>query len=118
MQPHAHIAQTLERAWGHKDLAALGSILADQLNWYESPLGTPLTTRPAVIERWQHDLATQTDLDVHVTLLDAIENRGYHHCTATWRDTNTGAHTFDGLFKVELSPDGRITTFTQWTAAH
>jgi hypothetical protein len=116
MQPHAHIAQTLERAWGHKDLAALGSILAEQLNWYENPLVAPLTTKPAVIDRWQNDLATQSNLDVHVTLLDAVANRSYHHCTATWNDTKTGSRTFDGLFKVELGEDGRITSFTQWSA--
>jgi hypothetical protein len=117
MQPHAHIAQTIERAWQHQDLVALGSVLADTLNWYQTPGGTPLTTKQQVLDQWQRDLATQSGLQVHVTLLDFVGPRGYHHCTASWHDTRAGSRVFNGLFQVELGPDGKIISFTQWTAS-
>lgn len=113
-QPHAHIAQSFERAWQHQDIVALGGILADTLEWRENPAGIPLTSKAQVITHWQDRLATQSNLNVRVTLLDFVDNRSYHHCTASWTDAKTGAHTQDAIFKVELNPEGRITQFAMW----
>ena len=118
MQPHAHIAQSLERAWQHQDITALNAILSDTLEWRESPFDPPLTTRQEVITLWQQDLAAQSDINVTVTLLDAAGNRSYHRCVATWKDARTGARQIDALVQATLGPDGRLTAFTMWSVAH
>lgn len=112
---HSHqIGAMLSRAWQEKNLTLLRGHLADRLEWYEHPYGEPLTTPGDVIAQWERDLAGQSNIDVVVTLLDALDNRNYYHCRALWYKPDGTVREIDGVFVVCLTPEGKIAYFMQW----
>jgi len=115
-QSHQRISEVLEQAWIRKDIKLLSGVLADVLDWHEDTFDEPITTKQAVLDRWQIDLEKQSDIQVRVTLLDDVDTRSYHRCTARWQDDISKIHEIDALFVITLDETGKITSFLPWYA--
>lgn len=112
MQNHQKVSEILEKAWGQKNTDLLTQCLADEnLEWYEDVFQEPINTKSAVEEQWITDLAKQTDLHVSISLLDAVEDRGYHRCRASWLDLDNVPHEVDAIFVITIAKDGKIARF-------
>lgn len=111
---HRNTGIVIQDAWQNKNLDLLREYLADGLDWYEGSFNKPLTTPDTVVLQWEKDLAKQTDLKVDIKLLDWVENRGYHHCIASWKDVSGLRHAVDAIYVIHLTPEGKITYFMPW----
>jgi hypothetical protein len=115
---HQHIAAVLQQAWQQKEYPLLESVLANGvLEWYEDPFEEALTSRETVVQRWEHDVAKQSQLHVTVQVLDAVAERGYYSSQASWVDETGKSRIIDGVFVVRLDDSGRIAYFNQWWSA-
>lgn len=115
---YQQIGQDLQNAWLRKDLDVLASLLSTKnLEWYEGSFDDALTSSEAVLEEWRAALHDQNNLQVTVILLDAVDNRAYYACRASWTFPNGDVREIDGIFVVRLDGEGKIAYFNQWWTA-
>ena len=103
----------LKKSWEEKNFDVLSDILADDLEYFESPFGPPITSRQKVVEQWKKDLPSQSEIEFNYEILAAWE----FYCIANWnacfvRDNKT-VH-LDGIFYFKLNSENRCKYFKQW----
>ena len=117
METHQKIADVITGAWENKDPELLRSYLAQRIYWREDTYSKPLRNPNNVIEQWQKDLATQSDIKIKIEVLAAGKHDIFYHCTGIWKDQKKGKRELDGIFQVRLNPDSKISYFNQWWTA-
>ena len=111
---HKRAGQAICDAWVNKDYGLLRGWLADPLEWHEGSYDEPIVSASDVVARWESDVAKQTNVRVSVELLDVMGSHSYHHCVASWLDSERGDVSLDGIFMIGLNEQGKICLFRQW----
>lgn len=118
MKPkHLYIAGSLQTAWQQKDFDLLYSVIAENVEWYETPFDDPLLSPDEIIGQWQKDLFDQHEINADIRLLDCVDERGYYHFGASWTNNAGERYTLDGVFEILIDEEGSITRFRQWWIA-
>lgn len=103
----------IKKSWEEKNFDVLSDLFADDLEYFESPFGPPLTSKQDVINQWKKDLAGQTDIEFKYETLAAWE----FYCIANWnaRFVRDGKPVIlDGIFYFKLNRENRCKYFKQW----
>ena len=111
---HEAAGRAIQDAWQHKDLELLGNSLGDTVSFYENVFEPPLTDKQSIIHQWKTDLAQQNNISAQITLLDWVENRGYHHCVASWKNLDGTISEIDAVYIIKLDAVGKISSFKPW----
>jgi len=69
----------MKKSWEEKDYDVLSNILADELEYFESPFGLPITSKQKVVEQWKKDYRGQRILYLSIK----YSPRGFY-CIAHW----------------------------------
>jgi hypothetical protein len=103
----------IKKSWEEKNFDVLSDVLADDLEYFESPFGPPLTSKNVVVEQWKKDLAAQSDIEFTYQVLAAWE----FHCIANWsvHFVRDGKVVYlDGIFYFKLNEENKCKFFKQW----
>lgn len=105
----------LKTAWETKNPQMAADFCAENVLYYETPFGKPLTTRQEVLNEWKSVPNGQKDITFDYEILIVNENFGIAHWTAKFTRIPSGEKAnLDGIFKVTLNGDGLCTEFRQW----
>jgi hypothetical protein len=110
---HLAAGQAIQNAWQQRDASLLAPYLTDSLEWHEGVFESPLKAKQKVIDCWNAEVPSQTDIKVEIELLDFTDNRSYHRCKASWQDKR-GKSQVNAIFVIHINDDGKITYFMPW----
>ena len=105
------------KAWEQKSIESVVDLLADNFEYYESPLDEPLTTKDEIRELW----APVPKFEAEVKL--SFENMGIQEEYGLFRIKGTYEHDYDGgnkvtkidrIFLLSVDGAGKMTKFMQW----
>lgn len=54
----------IKKCWESKRLDILSTILSENLQYFESPFGPPLTDKKQIVEQWKKDLKRQEKIKI------------------------------------------------------
>jgi hypothetical protein len=103
----------MKKAWEEKNFTVLSDILAEDLDYFESPFSPPITSKQKVIKQWKKDLPSQKDIVFDYQILAAWE----FYCIAHWSahfSRNNKVEYLDGIFYFKLNSENKCKFFKWW----
>lgn len=101
--------EEMKSIWLEKRPGDMRSILADPLEYYETPFMPPLTSIDDVILEWQ-EIHNQDIDHVNMDLLHSDGMTGFAQWT--FKQNNEPLHV--GAYFIKLNNEGKCTHFRQW----
>jgi len=102
-----------KKSWEEKDYKVLSEILTDDVEYFESPYGPPLTSKQIVVDQWKKDLPSQSEIVFEYDILSASEL----YCIAHWSahfTRNNKVEYLDGIFYFKLNSENTCKFFKWW----
>lgn len=99
----------MKSIWLEKRPDDIVGILANDVEYYESPLEAPLTSQEEILKAWQV-IKEQNITLVEIEMLYETSNIGM----AIWRFQEYGLPLHVGCYYLELDNAGKCSVFRQW----
>lgn len=109
MSPIQTWLNEMRSIWLDKRPDDMASILAEPLEYYETPFDPPLTSIDAVVKEWQA-IKTQDIELIDIELLHANDKIGM----AQWKFKQRNNPLHIGAYYIELNDEGKCVHFRQW----
>jgi len=99
----------MKSIWLEKKPDDIAYILSDNIEYFESPLEPPLTSKAEIAKAWQAIKDQNIEL-LEIQILYETLNVGM----ATWRFQECGLPLHVGCYYLELNDTGECKVFRQW----
>jgi len=103
------------RAWLSNDPDDIGGLFTDDATYRTAPDAEPWTGREAIVAGWleHRDEPGAATFTFEVVGLDG--HRGFVQGATTYRaDDERAERTYDNLWMIDLTDDGRASAYTEW----
>jgi hypothetical protein len=99
--------------WLNNKPDSISELLSNELNYYEDPLGDPLTSIESVVSAWQ-GIKGQKFEYVDIKMLHENDNIGI----ALWKSKSFDQPERSGAYYLELNDNGKCKEFRRWWHTH
>jgi len=104
-------------SWKNLEGEKTCDLLADKLEYFETPLDKPLTSKEKVKPLWAIVPENQKEIAYSGEILFEDENKCIYHFSMNRTMVKTGVvQKIDGIFEIKLDNNNKLTYFKQWRA--
>jgi SnoaL-like domain len=97
------------RAWGSNDPAEIGSLFAEDAEYYTAPYRAPWAGRQGIVEGWLKRKDEPGGWEFRFEVLAVADGIGFVRGWTTYPDAK-----YSNLWVIRLADDGRCREFTEW----
>ena len=105
------------KAWEHKSIDEVVSLLSKSFKYYETPLDEPLTTVDQIRELWSPVPKFEANITLSFQTLSMNSDFGLFRIKGTYEHTyekNNKTTKIDRIFLLTVDDKGKMTKFMQW----
>lgn len=103
------------RAWETRDADAAVALFTEDLEYYETPFGTPFRGRDELRDYWARATGSQDGIAFTYEILAVRAGGGLAHWSAEFTRIASGHRShLDGIALAEFASNGLCRTFREW----